>query len=215
MSVTTSTSADRNGEAWGLRAQDWSEVETQQRPTYEEAVRAIASARARRSSTSAAAAAPSCALAADAGATVCGLDASHELLELARERVPEADLAQGDLQQLPYVDDSFDAVLGFNSFFFADDMIAALREAGRVAKPGAPVVIQVWGRPEAFDAAPDEGRARALHAAAAAGRDRPDRAVAPGRARAARRRGGAHARPRVRPHAGPTSSPTRPSSCGR
>ena len=30
-------------------------------------------------------------------------------------------------------------------------MVAALREAGRVAKPGAPVVIQVWGRPEAFD----------------------------------------------------------------
>jgi hypothetical protein len=30
-------------------------------------------------------------------------------------------------------------------------MLAALREAGRVAKPGAPVVIQVWGRPERFD----------------------------------------------------------------
>ena len=65
--------------------------------------------------------------------------------------MPEADLSQGDLQQLPYVDDSFDAVCGFNSFFFADDMVAALREAGRVAKPGAPVVIQVWGRPERFD----------------------------------------------------------------
>ena len=82
---------------------------------------------------------------------MCGLDASHELLEIARERVPEADLAQGDLQRLPYVDDCFDAVLGFNSFFFPDDMVAALREAGRVAEPGAPVVIQVWGRPEAFD----------------------------------------------------------------
>jgi hypothetical protein len=35
-------------------------------------------------------------------------------------------------------------VTGFNSFFFANDMVAALREAGRVAKPGAPVVIQVW-----------------------------------------------------------------------
>ena len=34
---------------------------------------------------------------------------------------------------------------GFNSFFFANDIIAAVREAGRVAKPGAPVVIQVWG----------------------------------------------------------------------
>jgi hypothetical protein len=27
----------------------------------------------------------------------------------------------------------------------SDDMIAAVREAGRVANPGAPVVIQVWG----------------------------------------------------------------------
>ncbi|HKH17737.1 MAG TPA: hypothetical protein VKA57_09440 [Solirubrobacteraceae bacterium] len=42
----------------------------------------------------------------------------------------------------------FDVVAGFNAFFFAADMVAALREAGRVAIPGAPVVIQVWGRPE-------------------------------------------------------------------
>jgi hypothetical protein len=40
---------------------------------------------------------------------------------------------------------------GFNSFFFAADMVAALREARRVAKPGAPVVIQVWGWPERCD----------------------------------------------------------------
>jgi hypothetical protein len=30
-------------------------------------------------------------------------------------------------------------------------MVAALREAGRVAKPGAPVVIQVWGAHERCD----------------------------------------------------------------
>jgi hypothetical protein len=42
-------------------------------------------------------------------------------------------------------------VTGFNSFFFANDMVAALREAGRVAKPGAPVVIQVWGPYERRD----------------------------------------------------------------
>ena len=86
--------------------------------------------------------------AADRGAEVYGLDASESLLELARARVPEADLRHGDMQFLPYEDDSFDVVAGFNSFFFAADMVAALREAGRVAKPGAPVVIQVWGRPE-------------------------------------------------------------------
>ena len=30
-------------------------------------------------------------------------------------------------------------------------MVAALREAGRVAKPGAPIVIQVWGAHERCD----------------------------------------------------------------
>ena len=63
-------------------------------------------------------------------------------------RVPDADLRAGEMQFLPYEDDTFDLVTGFNSFFFAADMVGALREAGRVAKPGTPVVIQVWGRPE-------------------------------------------------------------------
>jgi SAM-dependent methyltransferase len=44
-----------------------------------------------------------------------------------------------------------DLVAGFNSFFFANDLVAALREAGRVAKPGAPIVIQVWGAHERCD----------------------------------------------------------------
>ena len=70
---------------------------------------------------------------------------------LARTRVPEADLRLGDLQTLPYDDDSFDLVTGFTSFFFADDMVAALREAERVARPGAPIAIQVFGNPERCD----------------------------------------------------------------
>jgi SAM-dependent methyltransferase len=55
------------------------------------------------------------------------------------------------MEQLPYHADSFDLVTGFNSFFFAADIVASLREARRVGKPGAPVVIQVWGRPERCD----------------------------------------------------------------
>jgi SAM-dependent methyltransferase len=89
--------------------------------------------------------------AADEGAEVYGLDASEALLELARARVPEADLRLGDFESLPYGHDFFDVVAGFNSFFFAVDLVGALREAGRVARPGAPVVIQVWGRHERCD----------------------------------------------------------------
>ena len=85
---------------------------------------------------------------ADRGVVVSGLDAAEGLLALARARVPEADLRLGDLQALPYADDSFDVVTGFTSFFYADDTVGALREAGRVARAGAPVVIAVWGRPE-------------------------------------------------------------------
>jgi SAM-dependent methyltransferase len=90
-------------------------------------------------------------LVADRGARPFGLDASEALTEIARRRAPEADVRVGDMEALPYDDDTFDLVTGFNSFFFADDIVAALREAGRVAKPDAPVVIQVWGPHERND----------------------------------------------------------------
>jgi SAM-dependent methyltransferase len=151
MSIATPTSAARNGQAWGMRAQDWSEVETQQAPTYRAAIRRAEIGMGDAVLDVGCGSGAFLRDAADHGAIPHGLDASYELLAIARERVPEADLAQGDLQQLPYADDRFDAVCGFNSFFFADDMVAALREAGRVAKPGATVVIQVWGRPDAFE----------------------------------------------------------------
>lgn len=149
--ATLPPSAERSGHAWGLRARDWAEVEAQQRPTCEAAIAAAGIRPGQTVLDVGCGAGTFVRAAADRGVEVHGLDASGELLAIARERVPEAELVQGDLQHLPDPDDAFDAVTGFNSFFFADDMVAALREAGRVAKPGAPVVIQVWGRPEAFE----------------------------------------------------------------
>ena len=80
------------------------------------------------------------------------------MLALARKRVPEADLRRGDMQFLPYEDDFFDVVAGFNSFFFAADMVAALHEAGRVAKPGVDIS---W----AYEYSDEDALARALLAA--------------------------------------------------
>ena len=141
-------SAEHWGPLWGARPRDWAVNEEQQRPTYEEAIRQVGIGPGRRVLEVGCGTGVFLRAVADRGAEVSGLDASKGLLELARERVPEADLRHGDMQFLPYEDDTFDLVAGFNSFFFAADMVAALREAGRVAKPGAPVVIQVWGRPE-------------------------------------------------------------------
>jgi SAM-dependent methyltransferase len=144
-------SAQRHGPLWGARSSDWAEIEDQQIPTYEEALRRVGLSAGQRVLDVGCGSGVFLRVAADRGARVFGLDASAQLLEVARRRLPDADLRVGDMQFLPYEDDSFDVVAGFNSFFFAADMTAALREAGRVAKPGAPVVIQVWGDPEHCD----------------------------------------------------------------
>lgn len=151
MRATTaaSGSAERWGPLWGARPPDWAANEDQQIPTYEEAIRRVGVSPGHRVLDVGCGSGVFLRLAADRGAQPFGLDASETLIEIARARVPKADLRVGDMQFLPYDDDAFDVVAGFNSFFFAADMTAALREARRVAKPGAPVVIQVWGRPEA------------------------------------------------------------------
>jgi SAM-dependent methyltransferase len=67
---------------------------------------------------------------------VTALDASSALLAVVRE---------GDLEALPFVDASFDAVTAVNSIFYAADMAAAMRELSRVVRPGGRVVVTAWG----------------------------------------------------------------------
>ena len=153
MSATKSTlgSAAKWGPLWGARSRAWAEDEDQQVPTYEEAIRRIGITPGQRVLDIGCGTGVFLRLVAERGAVPFGLDASQALLEIARERVPEAELIVGEMEQLPYDNNTFDLVTGFNSFFFAADLVAALREAGRVAKTGAPVVIQVWGPPERCD----------------------------------------------------------------
>jgi len=54
-------------------------------------------------------------LAARRGAVVSGIDATAALVEIARERIPGAPLAVGDLQDpLPYDAGAFDVITAFN-----------------------------------------------------------------------------------------------------
>lgn len=82
-----------------------------------------------------------------------GLDASEALLEIAAERNPDADLRHGDLEELPFGDNEFDAVTSFNAVQYAADQEAAVRELHRVAKPGGRVALVAWGRPEQCESA--------------------------------------------------------------
>ena len=147
----TTGSAERWGPLWGARPADWALNEDRQSPTYEAALARVSLKPGQAVLDIGCGVGTFLRLITDRGARAFGLDASAALIDFARQRLPEADLRVGDMEALPYRDDSFDLVTGFNSFFFANDIVAAIREAGRVAKPGAPVVIQVWGPHEQND----------------------------------------------------------------
>jgi len=152
MSPTQTTgSAQRWGPLWGARPADWALSEDQQTPAYEAALARTDLQPGQSVLDIGCGAGAFLRLVTRRGARAFGIDASEALVELARERLPDADLRIGEMESLPYDDDTFDLVTGFNSFFFADDIDAAVREAGRVAKPGAPVVVQVWGPHEHND----------------------------------------------------------------
>jgi SAM-dependent methyltransferase len=87
-------------------------------------------------------------MAAARGATVAGLDATPELLEIARERVPAGDFRAGALEELPWADASFDVAVGFNAFPFAADPVAAVRDAARVVRGGGLVAATTFAEPE-------------------------------------------------------------------
>jgi SAM-dependent methyltransferase/alkylhydroperoxidase family enzyme len=82
-------------------------------------------------------------LAAARGATCAGIDASPRLVEVARDRNPDADVRVGDMHDLPWDDGAFDVVTSFRGIWGTTP--DAVAEVCRVLAPGGRVGITVWG----------------------------------------------------------------------
>jgi SAM-dependent methyltransferase len=86
--------------------------------------------------------------AASAGANVTGLDITPELLEVARRRAADAgaqiDFVEGDAEQLPFAEHSFDLVTSCFGVMFAPQQELAASELTRVARPGATIAVAAW-----------------------------------------------------------------------
>ena len=170
MSSTTQTSsAAIEGRLWSVRADDWAAIQERQvAPAYEAALDALRVGPSTRLLDAGCGAGMFMRLAADRGADVHGLDASEGLLAHARGRVPGAPLLQGELEQLPYEDASFDIVTGFNSFQYAARPAVALAEAQARRRARGPRVAAQLGSGGAVRSGRLPDRARPADAAPAA-----------------------------------------------
>ncbi len=91
------------------------------------------------------------------GGSVIGVDLAGNLLELARSKAHQRDLANvefrsGDMTNLPFDEGAFDAVICVFGIFFVPDMHVALRELKRVLRSGGTIAITTWG-PRLFEPA--------------------------------------------------------------
>lgn len=143
-----------NGRLWGARARDWGDFqEPQTRPVFEAALLRTGVGPGTRYLDVGCGAGVAAQMAHERGALVCGIDAADAMIAVARENVPNGEFHVGDLEALPFADSVFDVVAGFNAFQYAANPATALREAGRVTKPGGWIVVTVWGPPEGMPAA--------------------------------------------------------------
>lgn len=148
-------SAEIQGDLWGARAVEWADLqESSFRPLYEAAFAALKLDKGASLLDAGCGAGLACSIAQSQGAEVSGIDAATALVAIAKQRCPGADIRVGELEALPFVDDSFDAVTGFNAFQYATDAVHALAEAKRVTKPTGAVVIAVWGAADKCELAP-------------------------------------------------------------
>jgi len=75
------------------------------------------------------------------GHTVIGVDATPEMLAVAREKVPAAELHEADLRDLPLLDNSVDLVVCGIALSHVSDLAPVFAELVRVLRPNGHLVL--------------------------------------------------------------------------
>lgn len=87
------------------------------------------------------------------GGKVIITDLSEDMLEIARENamnrgIKNIETRACDVCELPFADNTFDAISCRFGFMFFPDMLLAAKEMVRVLKPGGRIATSVWNVPE-------------------------------------------------------------------
>lgn len=142
-------SSEIQGKLWGAAAKDWAELfEPMSKPIWVAMLDSVEVKKGTRFLDLGCGGGGSSILANERGAQVSGLDAAEALIAIARDRVPEGEFRVGDLEELPYDNNSFDVAFASMSIMFAANPSIALREMGRVTASGGQVTVGIWGKSE-------------------------------------------------------------------
>ena len=84
---------------------------------------------------------------------VISTDVAEEMLKIAKENAEKRGIKNfetkaADVCELPFDDNSFDAISCRFGFMFFPDMLMAAKEMARVLKPGGRIATSVWNVPE-------------------------------------------------------------------
>lgn len=138
---------------WGQRPNDWATV---QEPTgnagYEYALQFLQPKQSDKILDVGCGSGLFVSLAAKLATDVTGFDATKELIEEAKLRNASIKFLTGEMEELPFDDNKFDIITGFNSFQYASDVKHALSEAKRVLKDKGKLVVMIWGDKEDCEA---------------------------------------------------------------
>jgi ubiquinone/menaquinone biosynthesis C-methylase UbiE len=97
------------------------------------------------------------------GVAATGIDHSREMVSLARERAPAAEVLLGSAERLPFADGSFTAAAMPVVFFFLPEPVTVLHECRRVLAAGGRLAVyttapQLRGTPAAPEPVASQGR---------------------------------------------------------
>jgi ubiquinone/menaquinone biosynthesis C-methylase UbiE len=85
------------------------------------------------------------------GAEATGIDLTEQGVLLTRERLEleglRAEVRQGDAENLPFPDASFDIVYSYGVLHHSPDTAKAIREVHRVLKPGGTALVMIYHSP--------------------------------------------------------------------
>ena len=142
-------SADIQGQLWGRAPRDWAMLqEPMHQPSCEAMLTAVEVNSGTRFLDAGCGGGGASVLAASRGARVSGLDAAHNLIAIASELLSQADFRVGDMEELPFEEEAFDAIIAANSIQFTADRAKSLRELRRVCASDGRVAVGVWSTPD-------------------------------------------------------------------